>query len=486
MKFKNPFFSFSCPAPPRGSGRDRLWDAADEYLLEYLATEGLLAPSPVANDLLVDKKKGLKMGERNKSLESAQSPLWIIGEEQGVLNIALKDQERILSYYNESSRQRSLALVKRVFSESGKEIASKISAETIYKQPLSSALCGYNSEEFSCASIKNESSDLAFNSKNISSREAVSLINKKSYVVLIKVSRALDDLHWVLQDFVNNASTLAEECVFLWSGMLKHSPRTLADELRKYFKEVQVQAIRKKALLIRTSGFMEENLVANISANIKARAKELPVEWPGETLKRSFVSLPGVFAGGKLDPASRLLIENLQKGVVEEFVGADFMVQGVLDAGCGMGVLSCAASERWPQAHLWALDHSWQALWSTQANLEACDAGVGVSLCLSDGLHSAYFDFYKSMLKNDLCNSNKVNLIISNPPFHSGGALDQNLSRQWFAGASKLLAEVPQGVFLVVGNKGLQYPRLLKKHFARVENIAEQGKYGLYLAITRL
>jgi 16S rRNA (guanine1207-N2)-methyltransferase len=107
---------------------------------------------------------------------------------------------------------------------------------------------------------------------------------------------------------------------------------------------------------------------------------------------RPWVSYPGVFAGGALDPGTALLLEHLPplSGAV------------VLDMACGSGIIGAAVREQFPEAAVDLVDNDAVAIAAARENVP------GGSIICGDGLAAAPRPRY--------------DVILSNPPIHDGVA----------------------------------------------------------------
>lgn len=177
-----------------------------------------------------------------------------------------------------------------------------------------------------------------------------------------------------------------------------------------------------------------------------------PVEYAGKTLE--IVSLPGVFAHGRLDSGSRLLLDTLEK----------LQPAGkILDFACGNGVIGCAMLTAEPEADLTLLDVSVLAIESSKRTLVR--NGMTAALLPSDGLSelTGYFDW-----------------IVSNPPFHQGVSNDLEIAADFFGSAGTFLAK--NGRIVVVCNRHLPYAGWLRNHFGQVERLADRDGFVILQA----
>lgn len=173
-------------------------------------------------------------------------------------------------------------------------------------------------------------------------------------------------------------------------------------------------------------------------------------------------SLPGVFAHGRLDAGTRLLLESLTG------VNARVRPGGrVLDFACGSGAIGLALTAVCPDVDLTLLDDSALALESARRSLAA--NGLTARLVPSDGL--------AALAEGD---QPPFDWIVSNPPFHSGVRQELETARRFLLGCPRLLA--PGGRLCLVANAHLPYGRWLPELFRTVQVIAADRGYNVWLA----
>ncbi|MGK2926134.1 MAG: methyltransferase [Lysobacterales bacterium] len=166
-------------------------------------------------------------------------------------------------------------------------------------------------------------------------------------------------------------------------------------------------------------------------------------------------TLPGVFAHGRLDRGTALLLEALQ----------GLRPSGrVLDFACGSGIVGLAllaAAERDLRPTL--LDNSALAIESARRSLTASGLDEqAVTLLPSDGLCELGADA-------------RFDWIVSNPPFHRGVRNDLDVAAEFFRQAGSFLAE--QGKMVVVFNRHLPYASWLQRVFQAVERLTESSEF---------
>ncbi len=167
----------------------------------------------------------------------------------------------------------------------------------------------------------------------------------------------------------------------------------------------------------------------------------------GKTLELR--SLPGVFAHGRLDPGTALLLETLEKNPVDG---------RVLDFASGCGVIGTAILAVGVTSKVTLLDDSALAIEAGKRTLAA--NGLEAMSLASNG----FFEL-----------SGRYDWIVSNPPFHRGVEQDTGISADFFRDAGTFLSE--NGRIRVVFNRHLPYAGWLRKSFKRVDCLARTGTF---------
>lgn len=163
-------------------------------------------------------------------------------------------------------------------------------------------------------------------------------------------------------------------------------------------------------------------------------------------------SQPGVFAWDRIDPGSALLAQTLPtlKGA-----GADL--------GCGYGALATVALRSPAVTALRLYDLDRRAVEMARKNVE--DARVTIEQA----------DVRTLSTEGDL------DFIITNPPFHDGGAEDKRLGQTFIRQAAGMLKK--GGTLWLVANRHLPYEAELNDAFKRVRMVADTGGYKVFEAV---
>ncbi|WP_431860013.1 methyltransferase [Azospirillum sp.] len=162
------------------------------------------------------------------------------------------------------------------------------------------------------------------------------------------------------------------------------------------------------------------------------------------------VSYPGLFAHGRLDPGTELLLGALPK------IYAD---QSVLDFGCGAGVIAHTVRRMVPEVRLTLLDMDSVALHAARQNVP--DAAH----VLSDGWSAV-------PAKRDF------DLILSNPPLHRGKEEDFGALEALVRGAKDRLK--PRGALIAVVQRSAGVGKLFASTLKNVEALAEKPQYQVW------
>jgi 16S rRNA (guanine1207-N2)-methyltransferase len=219
---------------------------------------------------------------------------------------------------------------------------------------------------------------------------------------------------------------------------IKSSPRLL----RQYFGQVA------KLDSARHCGLFEAREPLNAKPFNLGRFEK---KWRLEraNLQLELVTLPGVFAHGRLDAGTALLLDAMER------VGLN---GDILDFASGCGVVGITALRMNPGARLTLLDDSALAIEAGKRSLAA--NRLQAKSIASDGLDEL---------------EGRFDWILSNPPFHRGVHDDLDIAADFFQRAGTFLGE--KGRILVVFNRHLPYEGWLRNQFNNVNRLASNREF---------
>jgi len=172
-------------------------------------------------------------------------------------------------------------------------------------------------------------------------------------------------------------------------------------------------------------------------------------------------SVPGVFAADRLDIGTRALLEHLPR--------RDDALRAC-DLGCGNGALGLALARVCPQAAVLFTDESDRAVAAARANAAANGLGQRtLEFRVADGLEPQP--------------PASLDLILCNPPFHLGHAVEDLTAPRLFAQAERCLR--PGGAILAVGNRHLGHHAKLARIFGACDVAGETRKFQVLRATKR-
>jgi 16S rRNA (guanine1207-N2)-methyltransferase len=179
---------------------------------------------------------------------------------------------------------------------------------------------------------------------------------------------------------------------------------------------------------------------------------EIEVDVGGERLK--IRSLPGVFSYSELDPATRLLLENL----------GDVSGNTALDFGCGSGVIGILLMRK-GAAKVDMVDADLLAVASARENIR---------LNGLEGLETLPSDVLEGVADR------RYSLITSNPPFHTGKEVDYQAAETFIRHSSRLLEK--GGRLVLVANRFIRYDRLMEQVYSKVQVLVETSRFHVLQA----
>ncbi|UOE43250.1 class I SAM-dependent methyltransferase [Agromyces larvae] len=266
-------------------------------------------------------------------------------------------------------------------------------------------------------------------------------------VVLLRLPRSLDALDEVGALIAEHA---ADDVVVIAGGRLKHMSPAMNHVLLRHFGRVDVSHARQKSRVL----VVREPHPSGIGGSAGPDAA-----WPrrahDDELGIEIVSHGGAFAGTSVDIGTRFLIGELPVAIGGE------LPERAIDLACGTGVVAVALARLLPAAQIEAYDQSAVAVDSARATAAANGVAERILVERADGL--------------ELVGDGDADLVVLNPPFHSGGALTTALAERLFADAGRALR--PGGRLVAVWNSHLKYRPALQRLVGPTRQIARNPKF---------
>jgi 16S rRNA (guanine1207-N2)-methyltransferase len=164
---------------------------------------------------------------------------------------------------------------------------------------------------------------------------------------------------------------------------------------------------------------------------------------------------PTVFAQGKLDEGTRLLLKALEVHTTDV----------ALDIGCGAGYIGMHIARLASKGHVTMVDASLASVDAARHIVE--ESGLtNVQVLASDGIQA---------LKGE-----RFDLVVTNPPFHLGGIQTIEIGTRFIREAARVLR--PRGRLYVVANRFLKYEPTLRACFQIVEEVGGNTRYKVLRA----
>ena len=286
--------------------------------------------------------------------------------------------------------------------------------------------------------------------ENITQLHCLDELPKNIDIILFKIPKSKSLLIDQLIKIKNNVN---ENTVFIAADRAKEIHSSTLKLFEKYLGTTTTSLAVKKARLV----FCQLNQQQTFTS-------PFPTVWslPNNALKREFSisNHANVYSREKLDIGARYFIENLPDVAKNS---------QVIDLGCGNGVIGLTILANQPSANIQFFDESHMAISSAELNIKnnLPDVASQCQFHLNDCLTNV--------------ESNSVDLILCNPPFHQQTATTDHIAWQMFKDSHRVLKK--GGELRIIGNRQLAYHIKLKRIFGNEKLIASNDKFVTQSAI---
>lgn len=293
-------------------------------------------------------------------------------------------------------------------------------------------------------------------------------------VVLMRLPKALAALDHRAAELARAAGAGAEKraLAIVAGGRVKHMTRTQNEVLERHFTDVYAtRGLGKSRCLVATGPSTQSTGAAQEASSsqrkLAIRGQQRPLQLRG---------IGGVFGGASADAGSLLLLGALDEALVADAAApaesGEREPEGLMavDLGCGNGLMTAYLAQSFPGARILASDDDLDAVASARATLAANGLErSGIEVTWDDSISSAP--------------SASADLVLLNPPFHEGAAIDATLVHGLLDAAARVLK--PGGVLWFVHNSHLRYRHELATRIGLTEQAARDRRFTVLRAQKR-
>jgi 16S rRNA (guanine1207-N2)-methyltransferase len=282
-------------------------------------------------------------------------------------------------------------------------------------------------------------------------------------LVLLHLPKHLEALHEIAAAVARWSTA---DVLLLAGGRVKHLTPAMNDVLGRSFSTVAASLARQKSRVLRASGPVVAAGAEGQPADADTTASTTVRTEHHADVGLTIAATGTAFAGTKLDIGTRFLLE-----LLPDIAPA---ARTAIDLGCGTGVLAVSLAIARPELAVIATDQSAAAVTSTTATIAANDdadrrLAERITVVRDDGL---------SMQPDT-----SADLIVLNPPFHSGTTVHTGVAHELFAEAARVLR--PGGTLAVVWNSHLGYRAALERLVGPTTQLARNQKFTVTLSHPR-
>ncbi|QYH35037.1 methyltransferase [Salinibacterium sp. M195] len=269
-------------------------------------------------------------------------------------------------------------------------------------------------------------------------------------LVLMQLPRSLAELDEWAQAIARFASP---DVTVISGGRIKHMTLAMNEVLGRSFDDVNAGRGRQKSRTLTSLGAKREAQEARYPVTSVLREPELPVD------ELTVSAHGGAFAGAALDMGTRFLLTFLPEMKTDAATAVDL--------GSGTGVLAVSLALARPDLHVVAVDQSSAAVASTRETADANGVGTRVEAAREDALTERP--------------TASADLIVCNPPFHTGATVHAGVALRMLADARRVLK--PGGELWVVFNTHLGYRDFLNRTVGPTRQAGRNSKFTVTVSV---
>jgi len=288
------------------------------------------------------------------------------------------------------------------------------------------------------------------NNESITNLNCLDSLPANIDVILFKIPKSKSLL---IEQLIQIKNNVEKSTVFIAADRAKEIHSSTLKLFEKYLGTTKTSLAVKKARLV----FCQLD-------QKQAYKSPFPSLWSlsNKTLNRDFAitNHANVYSREKLDIGARYFIENLPEVVKNS---------QVIDLGCGNGVIGLTVLANQPTAQIQFFDESHMAITSAEMN---------INNNLPELAEQCQFHLNDCLTNVE---SNSVDLILCNPPFHQHTATTDHIAWQMFKDSHRVLKK--GGELRIIGNRQLAYHIKLKRIFGNEKLIASNDKFVTQSAI---